>query len=492
MDCLERARNLSKRIGISTGSIGRSLSRSSWIMEEALKWAAIERLPTYDRLRTIIMQSFVDHEIVRKKVEHREVDVTKLDVDDRQKFMDMLFKVAEEDNEKYLMKFRNRIDRVGIKLPTVEVRFEHLTIDANCYIGSRALPSLSNVTRNIAESVLGMLGIQLAKTTNLTILKDVSGIVKPSRMTLLLGPPSSGKTTLLLALAGKLDASLRVKGESKRSSILHIGEMTVKETLDFSAKCQGVGNRYDLLRELARREKEAGIFPEANFDLFMKATAMEGVESSLITDYTLKLSFHLSNKLTPFKPIARFFKQFLLVFLTQQMAAGLFRLIIGLCRTMVIANTGGALTLLLVFLFQNVSINDKVLFLGSQCSFNILFTFALAHLDPLGKPQAVISEETTEELEANYEGITEEPRLRRPKSSKDSFPRSFSTADALNSKEMEIRRMSSRTNPNGMSRTDSSLDAAIGVAPKRGMVLPFTPLAMSFDTVNYYVDMPPV
>jgi energy-coupling factor transporter ATP-binding protein EcfA2 len=30
-------------------------------------------------------------------------------------------------------------------------------------------------------------------------------------MTLLLGPPSSGKTTLLLAMAGKLDPALRVK-----------------------------------------------------------------------------------------------------------------------------------------------------------------------------------------------------------------------------------------------------------------------------------------
>jgi len=45
----------------------------------------------------------------------------------------------------------------------------------------------------------------------MTILKDVSGIVKPRRMTLLLGPPSSGKTTLLLALTGKLDKTLRVK-----------------------------------------------------------------------------------------------------------------------------------------------------------------------------------------------------------------------------------------------------------------------------------------
>lgn len=32
------------------------------------------------------------------------------------------------------------------------------------------------------------------------------------------------------------------------------------------------------------------------------------------------------------------------------MASGIFRLTAGVCRTMIIANTGGALTLLLVFL----------------------------------------------------------------------------------------------------------------------------------------------
>lgn len=71
--------------------------------------------------------------------------------------------------------------RVGIKLPTVEVRFEHLTIEADCYIGNRALPSLANTVRNIAESALGLIGIQLAETTKLTILRDASGIIKPSR-----------------------------------------------------------------------------------------------------------------------------------------------------------------------------------------------------------------------------------------------------------------------------------------------------------------------
>lgn len=46
----------------------------------------------------------------------------------------------------------------------------------------------------------------------------------------------------------------------------------------------------------------------------------------------------------------RFFKQLLVVFLIQQMAAGLFRFIAGVCRTMIIANTGGTLMLLLVFM----------------------------------------------------------------------------------------------------------------------------------------------
>lgn len=908
MDGVEKPRGSGRRGGQSLArSISRSLSRQNWGMEdvfssgrqsrrsnhidedeEALKWAAIEKLPTYDRLRTSIIQSYAENEPQGNELLHKEVDVRKLDVDERQKFIDRIFRVAEEDNEKFLTKFRNRVEKVGIRLPTVQVRFQNLTIEADCYVGNRALPTLPNVARNIAESALGCLGIGLAKRTKLTILKDASGIIKPSRMALLLGPPSSGKTTLLLALAGKLDPSLKFKGEvsyngyklkefiPKKTSAyisqndVHVGEMTVKETLDFSARCQGVGTRYELLTELGRREKEAGIFPEAEVDLFMKATAVEGAESSLITDYTLKIlgldickdtivgdemqrgisggqkkrvttgemivgptktlfmdeistgldssttfqivkclqqivhltegtvlmsllqpapetfdlfddiillsegqivyqgprehtveffescgfrcperkgtadflqevtsrkdqeqywvdktrpyryisvpefasrfkRFHVGMQLeqelsVPFDkkqghqaalvfekysvpkmkllkacydkewllikrnsfvyifktaqlfimalisstlflrtnmhtrneedgalyigallfsmvqnmfngfaelaltiqrlpvfykqrdllfhppwtftlptvllriPISifetsvwmvvtyytigfapeasRFFKTMLVVFLIQQMAAALFRLIAGVCRTMVIASTGGALCLLLVFLlggfvypkdqipvwwswaywvsplsygFNAMSINEFMsprwmnkkasdgqtdlgvavlnsfnvfternwfwigvaALLGFSILFNILFTLALMYLNPLGKPQVVISEETASEMESDHGESNEQPRLRRPMSKRDSASKSLSGSDGNNTREMAIRRMSSRTNSNGISRnTDSTLDAANGVAPKRGMVLPFTPLAMSFDTVNYYVDMP--
>lgn len=70
---------------------------------------------------------------------------------------------------------------------------------------------------------------------------------------------------------------------------LHYGEMTVRETLDFSGRCLGVGNRYEMLAEASRREKQAGIQPDPEIDVFMKATAVAGQKSSLMTDYVLKV-----------------------------------------------------------------------------------------------------------------------------------------------------------------------------------------------------------
>lgn len=51
-------------------------------------------------------------------------------------------------------RFAISVCRVGIQLPTVEVRFENLSIDADVYVGSRALPTLLNFVRNTVEVVL--------------------------------------------------------------------------------------------------------------------------------------------------------------------------------------------------------------------------------------------------------------------------------------------------------------------------------------------------
>ncbi|KAJ1292575.1 hypothetical protein BS78_01G000500 [Paspalum vaginatum] len=126
-------------------------------------------------------------------------------------------------------------------------------------------------------------------------------------MTLLLGPPSSGKSTLMRALTGKLDKNLKVFGSitycghpisefyPERTSAyvgqydLHNAEMTVRETLDFSRRCLGIGARYEMLAELARRERDAGIKPDPEIDAFMKATAVQGQDTNIVTDVTLKV-----------------------------------------------------------------------------------------------------------------------------------------------------------------------------------------------------------
>ncbi|CAI9091307.1 OLC1v1026298C5 [Oldenlandia corymbosa var. corymbosa] len=271
--------------------------------EEELKWAAIERLPTYDRLRKGILKQVLDD----GRVVQEQVDVAKLGMQDKKQLMESILKVVEEDNEKFLRRLRDRTDRVGIDIPKIEVRYEHLSIEGDAYVGSRALPTLLNASINTIEGILGKLRIFPSKKRVVKILHDVSGVVKPSRMTLLLGPPGAGKTILLKALAGALEKDLRVNGKitycghelyefiPQRTCAyisqhdLHHGELTVRETLDFAGRCLGVGTRYDLLAELSRREKDAGIKPDPEIDAFMKATAVAGQESSLVTDYVLKI-----------------------------------------------------------------------------------------------------------------------------------------------------------------------------------------------------------
>ncbi|XP_047327019.1 pleiotropic drug resistance protein 1-like [Impatiens glandulifera] len=266
--------------------------------EEALKWAAIEKLPTYLRIRRGIL--------IENEGPSREIDIMNLGVLEKKNILERLVKIAEEDNEKFLLKLKERMDKVGVQLPTIEVRFEHLNVDAEAHIGSRALPTVVNFSINMLEGFLNFLHILPSRKKSFTVLHDVSGIIKPGRMTLLLGPPNSGKTTLLLALAGKLSSDLKVSGRviynghgmeefvPQRASAyisqydLHLGAMTVRETLAFSARCQGIGQRYEMLTELSRREKEENIKPDPDIDIYMKVTSLEGQEA-VVTDYLLKI-----------------------------------------------------------------------------------------------------------------------------------------------------------------------------------------------------------
>ncbi|KAF3641206.1 ABC transporter G family member 39 [Capsicum annuum] len=253
--------------------------------EQELKWAAIERLPTYDRLRKGILKQTLDV----GKTNYHEVDVVHLGLQDRKQILENILKVVEEDDEKLFRRLRDRIDRVGIDIPKVDVRFEHLCIDGDAYVGSIALPTLWNASINFVEGFLENIKIVPSKKKVVNILSDVNGIVRPSRMTLLLGPPGSGKTTLLKALAGVLDKDLRVSDFRTSNMWPESFNLSRVTKCVILGRCLGVGTRYELLTELSRHEKDAGIKSHPEIDSFMKAIAIEVQESSLVTDYVLKI-----------------------------------------------------------------------------------------------------------------------------------------------------------------------------------------------------------
>ncbi|KAG2669386.1 hypothetical protein I3760_14G032400 [Carya illinoinensis] len=222
--------------------------------EEELKWAALDWLPTYDR------------------VGYEEVDVTNLQTQDKKNIIESILKVVEDDNEKFLCRIKDRTDRVGIEIPTIEVRFEHLSIEGDAYVGTRALPILLNSTLNSIDALLGVLKLFPSKKMVVQILQDVR------------------KTTLLQALAGKREKDLRISGRVTYCGH-ELSEFVPQRTCAYISQhdLHHVGTRYEMLAELSRREKQVGIKPDPEIDAFMKATAMAGKEASLVTDYILKV-----------------------------------------------------------------------------------------------------------------------------------------------------------------------------------------------------------
>lgn len=160
------------------------------------------------------------------------------------------------------------------------------------------------------QPILDAFGGSKPKSTY-AIIDDVSGILRPGVLTLLLGPPGAGKTTLLKTLAGynRREHGFQIKYEEltyngkgfnefrvERSSAYisqldnHYGELTVRETFDFSARCQGAGYHVLMLEALQEAEQAKGIIPDPEVDAFMKAGAYaKGKDANLSVDITLSL-----------------------------------------------------------------------------------------------------------------------------------------------------------------------------------------------------------
>ncbi|KAL9389216.1 hypothetical protein Peur_017821 [Populus x canadensis] len=289
---------------LSTGNANHRRNENEEDASQCL--GTIERLPSFERISTPLLEEKDGTNGKGDAMGGKVVNVAKLRAQEGHVFNEKLIKHVENDHLRLLQKLRKRIDIAGIQLPTVEVKYRNVCVEADCeVVRGKPLPTLWSTAKSILS---GFANLSRSKQrTKISIIKDVSGIIKPGRMTLLLGPPGCGKTTLLKALSGKPSNSLKVAGEisynghrleefvpQKTAAYvsqydLHIPEMTVRETVDFSARCQGTGSQAEILMEIGRKEKQAGILPDTDLDTYMKGISEEGAKITLQTDYVLEI-----------------------------------------------------------------------------------------------------------------------------------------------------------------------------------------------------------
>ncbi|ETI41677.1 hypothetical protein F443_13111, partial [Phytophthora nicotianae P1569] len=157
---------------------------------------------------------------------------------------------------------------MGRAMPQMDVRFSNLSVSADIVVVDdpgvkHELPTIPNTMK---KAFVG----PKKRVVRKQILKDVSGMFAPGKITLLLGQPGSGKSSLLKMLSGRfpIEKNITVEGDItfnnvQREQIIkrlpqfvayvnqrdkHFPMLTVKETLEFAHKfCGG---------ELSKRGEE--------------------------------------------------------------------------------------------------------------------------------------------------------------------------------------------------------------------------------------------
>ncbi|THU63952.1 hypothetical protein C4D60_Mb01t21280 [Musa balbisiana] len=300
----EIGRSMRSSFRTATASLRRSSTVSSMRYdddENELIWAAVERLPTFEQVRTSVFDHWDGHNGSGEQNKTKVIDVTKLGALERHLLIENLIKNIESDNLRLLQKQRERIDRVNVKLPTIEVRFKDLSVEAECeVVPGKPLPTLWNTTKSILSDLIKVPGVKTHKA-KIHILKDISGIIKPSRK------DDSGTWTSRMWKNHLLESSLWKIRQISQGEIsyngfgleefvpektsayisqydLHIPEMTVRETMDFSACFQGAGNRAEIMKEVSKREKQAGIIPDPEIDTYMKIMGLDLCADTMVGD----------------------------------------------------------------------------------------------------------------------------------------------------------------------------------------------------------------
>ncbi|ETK86182.1 hypothetical protein L915_09167, partial [Phytophthora nicotianae] len=212
------------------------------------------RLPRFSSRRLSSNSSFGDHDVLprTKSMFPEPRELTKDDLTSADALMaDDVFTM----NATLSSVIENAL---GQPIPGLEVRFRNLELSAEVPLiksGSLEVPTLWTQVQQGVGSIFGSKQFTVEKK----ILRGVTGAFKPGRITLVLGQPGSGKSSLMKVLANRfhMDKNITLKGEieyngKERSLMLdmlprdvayvnqideHYPRMTVQETFEFAHRC---------------------------------------------------------------------------------------------------------------------------------------------------------------------------------------------------------------------------------------------------------------
>ncbi|RLN45719.1 hypothetical protein BBO99_00005868 [Phytophthora kernoviae] len=151
----------------------------------------------------------------------------------------------------------------GRPLPQVDVRFRNLSVTAEITVANKNGSELPTMLNELKKTFI----VSKKQNVRKEILKNVSGVFAPGNITLLLGQPGSGKSSLMKILSGRfpMKNNITVEGDISFNNVpreqlikrlpqfvayvnqrdKHYPLLTVKETLEFAHKVGGS----ELLRE---------------------------------------------------------------------------------------------------------------------------------------------------------------------------------------------------------------------------------------------------
>ncbi|OWZ02952.1 ABC transporter, partial [Phytophthora megakarya] len=205
---------------------------------------------------------------------------------------------------------------LGHPMPQMDVRFKNFSLSADIVVvdddsSKHELPTIPN---DIKKMFVG----PKKRTVRKEILKDVSGVFQPGKITLLLGQPGSGKSALMKMLSGRfpIEKNITVEGDITFNNIpreeiiktlpqfvsyvnqrdKHFPTLTVKETLEFAHKfCGGefVRRGEELLSKGSDKENlEALDATKAYFshypDIVVQQLGLQNCKDTIVGDAMLR------------------------------------------------------------------------------------------------------------------------------------------------------------------------------------------------------------